>query len=67
METQKVIIYPRLCKRCDICIAFCHRNALEKGEDGYPRLVRNELCNSCGLCEVLCPDFAISVVGRHRG
>ena len=62
---EPVIFYPRWCKRCGLCAAFCARGAVEIGADGYPVLVDPERCNSCGLCEVLCPDFAIDVPARH--
>ena len=58
---QKVTLYSEWCKRCGNCVAFCPRGALEKDEWGYPRLTRPERCTSCKLCEMLCPDFALSV------
>jgi 2-oxoglutarate ferredoxin oxidoreductase subunit delta len=58
---QKVTLYSEWCKRCGNCVAFCPRGALEKDEWGYPRLARPERCTSCKLCEMLCPDFALSV------
>ncbi len=58
---QKVSIYPAWCKRCGNCVAFCPREALEKDEWGYPYLARPDRCISCHMCEMLCPDFAISV------
>lgn len=62
---EAVIFYPRWCKQCGICTAFCAQGAIEMGEDGYPVLARPERCNRCGLCEVLCPDFALEVPARH--
>jgi len=48
------------CKSCGICVDACARNVLEmKGE--YPEVVILDKCNACGMCEVLCPDFAIIV------
>ncbi|TET39981.1 MAG: 4Fe-4S dicluster domain-containing protein [Dehalococcoidia bacterium] len=65
-EADKVIFYHAWCKRCDICIAFCPKQALALDEANDPQLLRPERCNSCGLCEVLCPDFAIMVPQRRR-
>jgi len=30
-------------------------------EGGYPVVMRLEACTACGICEVHCPDFAITV------
>lgn len=48
------------CKGCEICVAFCPKNVLEM-EMGKVKVARPEDCNKCMLCELRCPDFAISV------
>lgn len=48
------------CKGCEICVAFCPKNVLEM-EGGKVTVARPEDCNKCMLCELRCPDFAISV------
>gem|GEM_PF-1244814 len=65
-EVDKVIFYHDWCKHCNICVAFCPKQALAMDENNCPQLVAPERCGSCGLCEVLCPDFAVTVPGRHR-
>jgi 2-oxoglutarate ferredoxin oxidoreductase subunit delta len=48
------------CKGCKICVEACNRQVLEmKGL--YPEVINIDACNACGMCEVLCPDFAITV------
>ncbi len=48
------------CKGCVICVKVCPKDVLAM--DGlYAKVVAIEGCNACGLCEVLCPDFAITV------
>jgi 2-oxoglutarate ferredoxin oxidoreductase subunit delta len=48
------------CKGCEICVAFCPKNVLEMA-GGVVTVARPEDCNRCMLCELRCPDFAISV------
>ncbi len=48
------------CKGCEICVAFCPKNVLEM-EGGKVKVARPEDCNRCMLCELRCPDFAITV------
>ena len=56
------------CKGCDICIQRCPFDAFEKSDTlnkrGIypPRLKEDNECNFCRLCELLCPDFAITVI-----
>ena len=51
------------CKRCGICSHFCPTGAIEVNKDGAPYLAHPEACTSCHLCERMCPDFVISLVG----
>lgn len=48
------------CKGCEICVAYCPKNVLEM-EGGKVKVVRPEDCIKCMLCELRCPDFAITV------
>jgi NAD-dependent dihydropyrimidine dehydrogenase PreA subunit len=64
---DKVHIYKRWCKACEICVEFCPRKALAMGEDGYPELAFPERCNLCGLCQYRCPDFAVAVPALNQG
>ena len=53
------------CKGCNFCIEFCPQKVLEVSEEfnskGYhpPKIVESAACVSCGLCELICPEFAI--------
>jgi 2-oxoglutarate ferredoxin oxidoreductase subunit delta len=55
------------CKGCNYCIEFCPCSVLSRSErfnlKGYhpPDIDRPEACVACGLCEILCPEFAIGV------
>ena len=56
------------CKGCSFCIEYCPRQVLEFSPEfntkGYhpPRVAQPDACTFCGLCELICPDFAIFVV-----
>ena len=53
------------CKGCGFCVEYCPRDVLEMSEKfnakGYhpPRVKDPENCLNCGLCQILCPEFAI--------
>jgi 2-oxoglutarate ferredoxin oxidoreductase subunit delta len=53
------------CKGCGYCIEFCPREVLAESPEfnskGYhpPIVVESAACISCGLCELICPEFAI--------
>lgn len=64
---SKVSLYHAWCKRCGNCVAFCPRKVLESDEWGYPYQAQPERCIACGLCEKLCPDFAITVGEPSEG
>lgn len=49
------------CRACGICIEACQSGVLEKAADGIPALRDAAACTGCGICQMLCPDFAIWV------
>jgi len=61
------------CKGCGFCVEFCPQNVLvmskESNKQGFhpPEIVDDSYCVDCGLCALLCPDFAIYVedAGAH--
>ena len=56
------------CKGCNICIDRCPVDALEESDrlnrKGIrpPQLKKDNKCNYCRLCELICPDLAITVI-----
>ena len=62
-----VHIISERCKGCGFCVEFCPQGVLvtsnHTNEKGYhlPEITNDSLCLDCGLCELLCPDFAIYV------
>ena len=63
-QGQVHIIVDR-CKGCGYCIKYCPRKVLEASNEfntkGYyfPQIKDEEECLNCGLCEIICPEFAI--------
>lgn len=55
------------CKGCNICIDRCPVDALEESDrlnrKGIrpPQLKKENKCNYCRLCELICPDLAVTV------
>lgn len=66
-ETPRVLVYDRWCKGCGICVEFCPRKVLRLSENGKAEVVAADRCIRCGLCEMLCPDFAITAPDRKVG
>lgn len=71
-KAKQITIEDRLCKGCHICISVCPHGVLKKSDDvddrGYylPIVDDLEACTVCRLCEMECPDFAISVEERDE-
>ena len=62
-----VHIIDERCKGCGFCVEFCPQDRLAMSErtnsKGYhpPEVTEHSDCVNCGLCALLCPDFAIYV------
>ena len=67
MASEKIRVDEQLCKGCYYCVDVCPREVLavsdKLGPKGYiiVEAVNPEDCIECGLCERVCPDFAIAV------
>lgn len=49
------------CKGCGICVAFCPKKILRLNH-GKVEVIDDSACLRSGICENLCPDFAIYLV-----
>jgi 2-oxoglutarate ferredoxin oxidoreductase subunit delta len=54
------------CKGCGYCIRACPKKALhlsaQRNANGVtPPVADEEACTKCRLCEVTCPDLAITI------
>ena len=67
-KAREIVINPRYCKGCHICISVCPHSVLKKSEAvdnrGFflPEVIDINACRVCHICEMHCPDFAIRVV-----
>jgi len=59
------VIDKKKCDYCGRCSEFCAYNALAVVPSNI--LVFPELCHSCGGCELVCPNDAVSWNGRNIG
>jgi 2-oxoglutarate ferredoxin oxidoreductase subunit delta len=63
----KLYIEEKYCKGCGICVEFCPVKILKPSKKmnsrGYfpPESEEMEKCKVCGMCSLLCTDFAIVV------
>lgn len=70
-EAEVHVIKDR-CKGCGFCVEFCPKEVLEMSESynikgyHYPYDKNKEECVVCGLCEIICPDFAIYAVDKRK-
>lgn len=54
-----------LCSGCKKCVEFCRFNALAYAKDHL--MIFEDICHSCGGCNLLCPNGAISSIQKPVG
>jgi ferredoxin len=59
-----LIIDASRCTLCKACIGACPSSALQDTEDAPKLRFVEHNCVQCGLCEITCPERAISLVPR---
>jgi 2-oxoglutarate ferredoxin oxidoreductase subunit delta len=75
LRDADIFIIEDRCKGCSYCIEFCPKDVLEEDKKlnrigvHPPRVKDSTLCVGCGVCEDVCPDFAIYLIDkpRHEG
>ncbi len=60
-KVRGIFINEKWCKRCGICVEFCPGKVFTMGNLQPPAAMNLEGCTMCRLCEMRCPDYAISV------
>ena len=63
---NKLWIDERYCKGCLICVDVCPTKSIKPSKEingGYILPAEDDMnsCKACGLCELMCPDFAIAI------
>ena len=65
---KEIIIDDQFCKGCNLCLEVCPRKVFVKSSKrsraGYsmPQAAELEKCAVCLLCEMTCPDLALTVI-----
>jgi len=70
----QVFIIPRRCKECTFCWQYCPEDVLEMSHAlnaqgyHYPQVKQGmeSACVNCGMCEWICPEFAIYTTEVRR-
>lgn len=66
-EKAVIEISSRLCTGCTICVEVCPTDVLAMEDDAsktsgqIAKVANLPACTKCMLCEIECPDFAITV------
>jgi len=60
-KAKEIRMYTRRCKVCGICVEFCPAGVLVL-RDGKSYVDALEKCTACNMCDLRCPDFAITVI-----
>ena len=60
-KKRQIKIYGQWCKKCGICVDFCQKQVFTQGTLNEPIISAPEVCTGCRLCELWCPEFAITV------
>lgn len=60
-KSIRITLDYKSCKRCGICHGFCLQNVFTLAKDGSPVVSQPESCTYCRLCDLRCPDFAITL------
>ena len=58
---KRLVINRDWCKGCGICVAFCPKEVLVLDDRDKACWAYPEKCINCELCELRCPDMAITL------
>ena len=64
---MKIHVKEEFCKGCGFCVYFCPKKILVMSDQPDPKgysvtkVKDSNKCTGCRMCELVCPDFAISI------
>ncbi len=61
IKAKAITIQEKWCKSCGICVEFCPGKVFSSEAGKIPVVVHLDSCTVCRLCEIRCPDYAVSV------
>lgn len=60
------LINAERCTNCNLCIRVCPTDVFDRDPTGPPRIARQDVCQTCFMCEAHCPEDAMYVAPmRH--
>jgi NAD-dependent dihydropyrimidine dehydrogenase PreA subunit len=54
------LINAERCTNCNLCVRICPTDVFDRST-GQPRIARQQVCQTCFMCEVHCPEDAMYV------
>jgi 2-oxoglutarate ferredoxin oxidoreductase subunit delta len=69
---MKIYHNQNFCKGCWYCVEYCpakvYAQTKNLSKKGYfvPEIVDPDACTDCGLCDMYCPEFAITLVREEE-
>jgi 2-oxoglutarate ferredoxin oxidoreductase subunit delta len=64
---REIFVYNAWCKACGLCYEFCPTGVFTSDRTGRPVVSHPDKCIACYLCEMLCPDMALTVYKERKG
>lgn len=61
MQVSEIKINLAWCKGCQVCQQLCPKNVFDVDKMGKPTPTRIDECVYCRMCELRCPDLAITI------
>lgn len=61
MKAKNIVINPKRCKRCGLCVTICPKRVYSQNEADEVIIDHLDQCIVCMMCQNVCPDFAIEV------
>jgi NAD-dependent dihydropyrimidine dehydrogenase PreA subunit len=55
------LINAERCTSCNICVRVCPTDVFDRVDGAPPRIARQDVCQTCFMCEVHCPEDAMYV------